>query len=96
MQGKIAKLERTFGNHWMVKAARDYADAVLPIIADATKIKATITTTRNPREGDRVTPERTTEHTGPCAVGGMNGKRDTGGRVAHPGQPPTSGPTRPV
>lgn len=85
MQSKIAKLERTFGNHWMVKAARDYADAVLPIIADANKIKATITKTRKPREGDRVTPERTIENTGTCAVCGMNVKRDKGGRIVDHG-----------
>lgn len=81
MQNKIAKLERTFGNHWMVKAAREYADAVLPIIADANKIKATITKARKPRETDRETPERTIENTGTCAVCGRNVKREKGGQM---------------
>ncbi len=85
MQNKIAKLERTFGNHWMVKAARDYADAVLPIIADANKIKATITKARKPREGARQTDERTIENTGTCAVCGMNVKRDKRGNIVDHG-----------
>ena len=85
MQNKIAKLERTFGNHWMVKAARDYADAVLPIIADANKIKATITKARKPREGARQTEERTIENTGTCSVCGMNVKRSKGGDMVDHG-----------
>lgn len=84
MQNKIAKLEKKHADHWMVKAAREYADAVLPIIEDANKIKATITKTRKPRETESMTPERTIENTGTCAVCGRNVKRDKGGRiVAH-------------
>jgi hypothetical protein len=84
MQSKIAKLEKKHADHWMVQAARKYADAVLPIIADANKIKSTITKSRKPRDTESLTPERTIENTGTCAVCGMNVKRSKGGNiVAH-------------
>ena len=85
MQNKIAKLEKKHADHWMVKAAREYADAVLPIIADANTIKATITKTRKPRETERTTPERTIENTGTCAVCGRNVKLNNLGNIVDHG-----------
>lgn len=81
MDRKIAKLEKKHADHWMVKAARDYLDSVQPIIDDANKIKATLTKARKPRTTDRITPERTIENTGTCAVCGMNVKREKGGQM---------------
>lgn len=85
MNAKIAKLEKKFADHWMVKAAREYVDSVQTVIEDANKIKATVTKARKPRETDRATPERTIENTGTCAVCGMNVKRDKGGRIVSHG-----------
>ncbi len=85
MDRKIAKLEKTFGNHWMVKAARDYLDSVQPIIDDANKIKATLTKARKPREGARKTEERTIENTGTCSVCGRNVKLNNLGNIVDHG-----------
>lgn len=85
MNSKITKLEKKHADHWMVKAAREYLESVRTVIEDANKIKATITKTRKPREGDRVTPERTIENTGTCAVCGMNVKRSKGGQIVDHG-----------
>ncbi len=82
---KIAKLETTFGNHWMVKAARDYLESVRPLIELANEVKATLTKARKPRTTERETPERTIENTGTCAVCGMNVKRDKRGNIVDHG-----------
>jgi len=85
MDRKIAKLEKKFADHWMVKAARDYLDTVQPLIDDMNAIKATLTKARKPREGARKTEERTIENTGTCSVCGRNIKRDARGNIVDHG-----------
>lgn len=79
----ITKLEKTHGDHWMVKAAREYLELVRPVIVDLNTVKGLIVKGRKPSTTPRKTPERTLENTGTCAVCGRNVKLKAGKIVDH-------------
>lgn len=79
----ITKLEKEHGDHWMVKAAREYLELVRPVIVDLNKVKALVIKGRKPSDKPRKTPERTLDNTGTCAVCGRNVKLNHGKIVDH-------------
>jgi len=79
----ITKLEKTEGDHWMVKAAREYLELVRPVIEKLVIIKGLVVKGRKPSTDPRKTPERTLENTGTCSVCGRNVKLKFGNIVDH-------------
>jgi hypothetical protein len=81
----ITKLEKEHGDHWMVKAAREYLELVRPVIVDLNKVKALVVKGRKPSDQPRKTPERTLENTGTCAICGRNVKLNSNGKIVDHG-----------
>lgn len=79
----ITKLEKTEGDHWMTKAAREYLELVRPVIVNLNIVKGLVVKGRKPSDTPRKTPERTLENTGTCAVCGRNVKLKGGKIVDH-------------
>jgi len=81
----ITKLEKTEGDHWMVKTAREYLELVRPVIEKLVIIKGTVVKGRKPSTTPRLTPERTLENTGTCSVCGRNVKLNSFGKIVDHG-----------
>jgi hypothetical protein len=81
----ITKLEKTEGDHWMVKAAREYLELVRPVIVKLNIVKGLIVKGRKPSDKPRLTPERTLENTGTCSVCGRNVKLSSTGKIVDHG-----------
>jgi hypothetical protein len=81
----ITKLEKTEGDHWMVKTAREYLELVRPVIENLVIIKGLVVKGRKPSTDPRKTPERTLENTGTCSVCGRNVKLNSFGKIVDHG-----------
>jgi hypothetical protein len=82
---KIAKVEKIDPKCDLIAPARAICELVTPIIEDMNKLKGMVVKGRKPSTDPRLTPERTIENTGTCAVCGRNVKLDKGQHIVSHG-----------